>query len=467
KLLSCQVAISDEQHEKILKEHEKQLVELENSLTLNRLKQKRLLEEKIIQRKAQQLEELQQKQSAELAKMKKVAVNNGEEDDEETYRKEMMLLKKHTEQQLALAQGLQLNIEQELKDVQTEMIRDRAIALKEQEERLSAFIATLQIRKAEEITQIEEQQKAIMKLKMGMMDDLSDRGILSTHGIKQILRNHEQEHDELNHKIEVERKINEEAFLLKYKQLLIQRQQSVIQNQKEEIDHFLKATANKASAKFKCALLKHKHAVELEKFRKKKKKKKKQTKNRESFRRDFEIQKWKAIQTKEIQLLSRLVKIGKFSRSVLLDVLHILFPGTTEETVTELLNQICQEDSSTNKKGDSSSVSTLADKISEIQYSQLSPLHSYSTIRSQKGYSSPYTSEEDGYSLFKLDRYHEEDEEVRLILGRAVSKNHSQSSSNYPGRLPPLQNQDKPASKKKKSFSEEVSKWKQIRYLSK
>lgn len=37
------------------------------SLTLNKLKQKRLLEEKIAQRKAQQLEELQQKQNAELA----------------------------------------------------------------------------------------------------------------------------------------------------------------------------------------------------------------------------------------------------------------------------------------------------------------------------------------------------------------------------------------------------------------
>ncbi|CAG5125920.1 unnamed protein product, partial [Candidula unifasciata] len=86
------------------------------------------------------------------------------------------------------------------------------------------------------------------------------------------------------------------AFLLKYKQLLIQRQQSVVQNQKEEIDHFLKATANKASAKFKCALLKHKHAVELEKFRNEMQREISQ--RRESFRRDFEIQKWTAIQTK-------------------------------------------------------------------------------------------------------------------------------------------------------------------------
>lgn len=49
--------------------------------------------------------------------MKKIAENNGEEDDEETHKKEIMLTKKHAEQQVALVQGLQLNMEQELKDV--------------------------------------------------------------------------------------------------------------------------------------------------------------------------------------------------------------------------------------------------------------------------------------------------------------------------------------------------------------
>lgn len=43
-----------------------------------------------------------------------------------------------------------------------------------------------------QITQIEEQQKAIIKLKVGMMDDMNDKGILSTQAIEQILRNHEQ-----------------------------------------------------------------------------------------------------------------------------------------------------------------------------------------------------------------------------------------------------------------------------------
>lgn len=65
--------------------------------------------------------------------------------------------------------------------------------------------------------------------------------------------------------------------------------------------------------------------------------------------------------------------------------------------------------------------------------------------------------EEDGYSHSDSDKYHEEDEEVDYI-GRAISANPPKSSSNYPGRLPPLQNQDKPgASKKKKRFLKKLA----------
>lgn len=53
----------------------------------------------------------------------------------------------------------------------------------------------------------------------------------------------------------------------------------------------------------------------------------------------------------EMQLLSGLVKVGKFGRNELTDVLHMLFPGKTEEAVSVILNQIYEEDGSTNQKG--------------------------------------------------------------------------------------------------------------------
>ena len=48
-----------------MQEHEKQMVTLENSLTLNKLQQKRMLEEKISQKRAKQMEALQKKQALE------------------------------------------------------------------------------------------------------------------------------------------------------------------------------------------------------------------------------------------------------------------------------------------------------------------------------------------------------------------------------------------------------------------
>ena len=57
-----QVCMSELERDKILQEHEKQMVKLENSLTLNKLQQQRMLEEKLAQKRQQQMEKLKKKQ---------------------------------------------------------------------------------------------------------------------------------------------------------------------------------------------------------------------------------------------------------------------------------------------------------------------------------------------------------------------------------------------------------------------
>jgi ellis van creveld syndrome protein 2 len=54
--------MSDAERERILKEHEKQMVKLENSLTLNKLRQKRMLEDKLAKKRTAQMERLEKKQ---------------------------------------------------------------------------------------------------------------------------------------------------------------------------------------------------------------------------------------------------------------------------------------------------------------------------------------------------------------------------------------------------------------------
>lgn len=65
KLVDNQVAISEEERTKIMQEHEKQMVKLENSLTLNKLSQKRMLEERLARKRQAQMRKLEKKQAAE------------------------------------------------------------------------------------------------------------------------------------------------------------------------------------------------------------------------------------------------------------------------------------------------------------------------------------------------------------------------------------------------------------------
>ena len=50
-------------------------------------------------------------------KQRKVAENNGEEDDVETHQAALELMKKHAQQRIAVMQGQQLDIDEELEQV--------------------------------------------------------------------------------------------------------------------------------------------------------------------------------------------------------------------------------------------------------------------------------------------------------------------------------------------------------------
>ncbi|CAL1547304.1 unnamed protein product [Lymnaea stagnalis] len=367
KLLGSQVAISDSERDRILKEHEKQMVQLENSLTLNKLRQKRMLEEKIALRRAQQVEELQQKQNAELAKHRRIAEDNGEEDEPETREKELTIRKKHAEQQIALIQGVDFNFEKELEEIRIEMIKERALALKDQEERLGALIVSLQMNKAREMAKIEEQQKAINNLKANMLDDLNARGILTTPECEMILNRHKEEQENLNEKLEKERAKQEKMLQLKLQERLKQREELMSQKQEEELKMLLEQATNKTSAKIRHALLMHKQLVQMEKFKNKWQREINQS--LEDTKRDFQLQKQKKVQEKELEFLSGLIKIGGFERNELLDVLRMLFPGKTEKAITDMLNIIDVEDKKSPSKT-ASQRSTLRDRVYMTRYSQ-------------------------------------------------------------------------------------------------
>ena len=59
------MAMSEEDRKRIMEEHEKQMVAMENSLALGKLRSRRLLEEKLAARKSRQLQKLEQEHQEE------------------------------------------------------------------------------------------------------------------------------------------------------------------------------------------------------------------------------------------------------------------------------------------------------------------------------------------------------------------------------------------------------------------
>ncbi|KAK7110982.1 hypothetical protein V1264_014771 [Littorina saxatilis] len=386
KLVNSQVSMSEAERDRIMKEHEKQMVLLENSLTLNKLRQQRSLEERLNQKRAQQMSRLQTQQQSELVKQRKKAENNGEEDDEETHRAALELMKKHVKQRIAVMQGDQLNIDEELEEIRMEMMKDRALALRGQEERLGAMISALQMEKAREMTQIEQQQKAINNLKAKMMDDLNERGILSTPECERILDVHKQESETLNQKLDQQRTKQEQILRAKLEERLEQRQQQILAKQDTEMQSVMQTAGNKFSIKVRRVMLSHKHMVEMEKF--KNRMDREITQSLADIKRQFEVTKMQRLQKQELEFVAGLVRVGCFQENELLDVLHMLFPGKTEEDIQRLLLTITagtQKPADKDPKKLKQRDSQIVDKIYQAQYSNGSLLNRSGSVRSSSG----------------------------------------------------------------------------------
>ncbi|XP_038070611.1 uncharacterized protein LOC119739670 [Patiria miniata] len=338
RILASQLAISEEDRQRILDEHEKQQVALDSSLALQKLKQRRLLEERVAKRRARQMEKLEKKHNQETQRQarKRQLADSDEGSDEETQQE---LMKKQAEEKLTLLSGNNdEDIEDELEAVRVEMMEAKVGALKEQEERLGALVAKLQLERSREIATIEEQQKALWQLKMNMLDDMTETGIIRNADCKKVIENHQKEAKNLENKLKAQREKQEKEFKRRLRDKLADREQLFVSKQEEEIQHLAENVKNKTSARLKRVALKHKHLMEMEEFRRNLEIEVNQA--LEDLRRKFEVERLKQMQEQELQFISGLVKHGKFSPSELRNILYLLFPGKTEKELEPLLRKM-------------------------------------------------------------------------------------------------------------------------------
>ncbi|XP_063433599.1 limbin-like [Mytilus trossulus] len=341
KLICGQMSISDEERDRIMKEHEKQMVKLENSLTLNKLRQKRMLEEKLSQKKAQLMQNLQEKQVMDRENLRRKLEHNAEEDDEEGLKKKMSLMKAQADHRMAVLQGNRLNMDDAMDEVRIEMMKERAQALKDQEERLGAMVASLQMSKAKELAKIEQQQKAINNLKTNLLEDLNSRDLLNDTETQKIIQSHRQAQDDLNKQMEEHRVKQEKMLKKKLRDRLELRQKAMEEQQRTELQEILVTCKNKTAMRIREALLLHKQMIAMEQFRNQLDREIAQT--LENVRQEYNLKRMQKMQEQEYEFIGGLVKYSSLQQSECVAVLNMLFPSKTDEEIKKIMATIYGE----------------------------------------------------------------------------------------------------------------------------
>ncbi|XP_071947479.1 uncharacterized protein [Antedon mediterranea] len=339
RLLATQLVMSEIDRDKIMQEHEKQMVTLENNLTLNKLHQRRKLEEKIAIRRARKMEKLEKQQyQEERRQMRSKQLNSDDDEDDDDADEKQKMMKKHVEQKLALLNSEKYKVDEDLDIIRVEMLTERANALKKQEEKLGSMIAQLQLEKAREMATIEEQQKVLIQLKMNMLDDMTDRGVIQSSQSKKVIENHRKEVERLETKLNDAREKQEKEFKKKLKEKQVEREKTFLREQELEMSRLAEKETNSTKARFKRVALKHKQTVQLEEFRQTIEMEKRQS--LENLKRDFEMKKMKAVQDQELQLIGNLIRHGKYADMELVNILNLLFPMKTEKELRQLISDM-------------------------------------------------------------------------------------------------------------------------------
>eukprot|EP00058_Branchiostoma_floridae_P023396 XP_002608886.1 hypothetical protein BRAFLDRAFT_129933 [Branchiostoma floridae] len=262
---------------------------------------------------------------------------------------DVSLLKQQLQERISLlSEESQARMDDDIETIRVEMLQERAQALKDQEERLGGLLSSLQMERARELATIEEQREALNKLTTNLVDELSDKGVLTDPECKKVIEQHKKDVDKLEKKLHHQRQRQEEELKKKLTEKMMQREKSMLQLHEERLREIHSQEASKTAARFKMAAMKNKYMMESEKQRQKMERGVEQ--NLEDYRRQWDMKRKQALQEQELKFISGLVKTGRFEREELFSVLTLLFPHNTD--ISQILEKIYTEESHSSDESD-------------------------------------------------------------------------------------------------------------------
>ncbi|XP_031561262.1 uncharacterized protein LOC116297218 [Actinia tenebrosa] len=341
-LIVSQVVMSEEERDKIIAEHEKNMAEQESSLTLNKLRQRQKLEEKLAEKRKRKMEELERKQQEEeqFKDYGDKIINEGED---------IELLKKHEQQRVELLKEDDQALEEEMDQVREEMMNERAKRLEEHQENLSATIAKLQIEKAKRVSRMAIQQQMLNQLQTNLVDELESQGALKDPETHEIVEKYKKDAKKVEDNLRNQRKKQEEDLRARLHEKMKQREQTMLLENQNKYSRYLEDGSNKTALRFRKAAMKAKQEKEMENLRKMMEKQIEQSLS--ELKLNQELQLMKKTEEKNVKFIAALVDKGQLKEEELESVLKFLFPNKPPEYIDTLLERIY----GTNHPGTSSS----------------------------------------------------------------------------------------------------------------
>ncbi|OAF67243.1 hypothetical protein A3Q56_05041 [Intoshia linei] len=209
---------SNEQHKKIIEEHENNLVLLDSNLALEKMEKQRKLEERIAARKAKQLKELEKKQDD---IKDKTDIEKLDDDIETT--------KRNAQEKFILLSEDNIAIDDDYLVVQNDMEQQRENSINEQEKKINSFMIKFEMEKQQNLTKMNRQQKEINELKNNLVKKLGAQG---DPELNKVVEENTKREVEMNNYITNQREKQEKRLCermevkLREKEILLKKEQS-------------------------------------------------------------------------------------------------------------------------------------------------------------------------------------------------------------------------------------------------
>ncbi|XP_060578849.1 trichohyalin-like isoform X2 [Ruditapes philippinarum] len=305
RVLNSNIDLSEEAKEKILKEHERNMVALNNQLSRSKAKQQMSLEHKLSQRKAR-LAEIQAQQAAILADRKNAS------------EKEIQKLQDALDQEMALFEKERREAEANLRK---RLAAETEAALTQQEKELAVLMGRLEVGTARRQAVLQKQDQTLKELQAQLESKIED-GRLSANKADQIIQQHYNQVEHVNDKIQMNRERQEQMINEKIQAKKFAKQREIedeLNREKQEMMMTRKqAGAGMASAILNKALMDQRHRKAMEELEKEMQVE--LEKNREQLNAELQKSLEKELEAHKGEFLNQLAAASKIAPSDLNEI---------------------------------------------------------------------------------------------------------------------------------------------------